>query len=384
MKRISSKLASSGTTIFTVMTRLAERHGAINLAQGFPDFQPPARLQELVTYHLRAGRNQYAPMTGVRALREAVAAKVQTLYGARVDAEAEITITSGATEAIFCAVQAVVQPGDEVVVLDPAYDSYAPAVKLAGGNTVHVPLAAPGFSVDWERLEGSLGPRTRLVIINSPHNPTGTVLGAADLERLAALLRPYDCLVVSDEVYEHVVFDGLRHASVLAHAELAERSFAVSSFGKTYHATGWKIGYCVAPRELAEEFRRIHQYVTFAAAAPLQHALADYLVEAPEHYLTLPEFYQAKRDYFAALLEGSRFTLPRASGTYFQLADFSAISELDDVEFARRLTIEHGVAAIPVSVFYAQAPRDRLVRFCFAKEPSTLDAAAARLRAVAA
>jgi methionine transaminase len=382
MRPVGSKLPNAGTTIFTVMTRLAEQHGAINLSQGFPDFQPPERLQELVSYHLRAGRNQYAPMTGAQCLREALAAKIATLYGAHADPDSEITITSGATEAIFCAIQAVVRPGDDVIVLDPAYDSYEPSITLAGGRTIHVPLRAPEFALDWERLASALGPKARLLIINSPHNPTGALLSAADLDRLAELLRPHDCLVLSDEVYEHIVFDGIAHASALAHAELARRTFTISSLGKTYHATGWKVGYCVAPPDLSQEFRRVHQYVTFATATPFQFALADYLVEAPEHYRTLPHFYQERRDYFRALLANSKFTLLPAHGTYFQLADFTGISDRGDVEFATWLTTTHGVATIPVSVFYADPPGDRLVRFCFAKESRTLDAAAAKLKAL--
>ncbi len=380
MSILESKLPKVGTTIFTVMSRLAEQHGAINLSQGFPDFQPPARLVELVARHLEAGRNQYAPMPGVAALREALAEKLRGLYGVHADPGEEITVTSGATEALFAAIHAVVRPGDEVVVFDPAYDSYEPAVTLAGGNTVHVPLAGPEFAVDWNRLEAALNDRTRLVIVNSPHNPSGAVLAQGDLDRLAALLRRYGCLVLSDEVYEHIVFDGARHATVLAHAELAERSFAVFSFGKTYHATGWKTGYVVAPRALTAELRRVHQYVAFAAVTPLQHALADYTVECPEHYLGLPAFYAAKRDLFAELLGASRFELAPSRGTYFQLADYGRISDLPDTEFARRLTIEHGVAVIPISVFYAEPPEGaRLVRFCFAKEDATLRAAAERL-----
>ncbi len=380
MNLLESKLPKVGTTIFTVMSRLAEQYEAINLSQGFPDFQPPARLVEHVARHLAAGRNQYAPMPGVAALREAIAEKLRRLYDAHVDAEAEITVTTGATEALFAAIHAVVRPGDEVVVFDPAYDSYEPAVTLAGGKTVHVPLSGPEFAVDWSRLEDALNDRTRLVIVNSPHNPSGAVLARGDLDRLAALLRPYGCFVLSDEVYEHIVFDGAPHATVLAHAELAERSFAVFSFGKTYHATGWKTGYVVAPSALTAELRRVHQYVAFAAVTPLQHALADFMAEHPEHYLGLPAFYGAKRDLFAELLGASRFELRPSRGTYFQLADYRRISDLPDTEFARRLTIEHGVAVIPISVFYAEPPAEaRLVRLCFAKEDATLRAAAARL-----
>jgi methionine aminotransferase len=375
-----SKLPRVGTTIFTVMTRLAEKHAAVNLSQGFPDFQPPARLVELVARHLQAGNNQYAPMAGVLALREAIAAKIDRLYGARPDAEEEITVTSGATEALFCAIHAVVRSGDEVVVFDPAYDSYEPAVTLAGGRTVHVPLNGASFAIDWERLAAALSDRTRLVIINSPHNPSGALLDRADLDQLASLLRPYRCYVLSDEVYEHIVFDGAKHTTILAHAELAARSFAVFSFGKTYHATGWKTGYCVAPRALSAELRRVHQYVTFATVTPLQHALADFTRECPEHYLGLSEFYAEKRARFIDLMAGSRFRFTPSRGTYFQLADYGAISDAPDTEFARWLTAEHGVAVIPISVFYEEPPPGaRLVRFCFAKQSSTLEAAAERL-----
>jgi methionine aminotransferase len=299
-----------------------------------------------------------------------------------VDPGTDITVTSGATEAIFDAIQAVVRRGDEVIVFDPCYDSYEPSVTLAGGKTVHLPLVLPEFTIDWDRLAASLNERTRLVIVNSPHNPSGALLRAADFDRLAELLRPYDCYLLSDEVYEHVVFDGARHATVLAQRELAARSFAVFSFGKTYHATGWKLGYCVAPAALSAELRRVHQYVTFSSTTPLQQALAEYLVAHPEHHRELPAFYQERRDYFAALLKATKFRALRAPGTYFQLADYSAISALPDVEFARWLTIEHGVATIPVSVFYERPPDVKLVRFCFAKENATLDAAAQRLRAL--
>jgi methionine aminotransferase len=363
------------------MTKLAEEHRAINLGQGFPEFQPPGRLQELVDHYVREGQNQYAPMIGTRSLREAISTKTAAVYGARVDPESEITVTSGATEAIFCAIQAVVHRGDEVVVLDPCYDSYEPSITLAGGRAVHVPLRPPDFAIDWQRLADSLNARTRLVITNSPHNPTGALMSSADLTRLAELLRPTECLVLSDEVYEHIVFDG-QHASLLTHPELAARSFVVSSFGKTYHATGWKVGYCMAPKALTNEFRRVHQYVMFATTTPMQLALADYLIEAPEHYIRLPEFYREKRDYFAALLQESRFELLPVRGTYFQLAAYEALSDKSDVEFARWLTVEHGVAGIPVSVFYASPPRERLIRFCFARERATLAGAAARLRAL--
>jgi len=374
-----SKLPGVGTTIFTVMSRLAEECGASNLSQGFPDYQPPAALLERVTHHLHAGHNQYPHMTGISQLREQIANKIAQIYGTRPDATTEVTVTSGATEALFCAIHAVVRAGDEVIVFDPAYDSYEPAVTLAGAQTVHVPLTLPDFSIDWERFASVLTDRTRLVIINSPHNPTGSVLTQADLERLATALRPYNTYVLSDEVYEHIVFDGLQHASVLANEELAPRSFAVFSFGKTYHATGWKVGYCVAPPTLSEEFRRVHQFNTFTTVTPLQYALADYLMTCPEHYLDLSEFYQEKRDQFLEFFRDSRFKFEPTRGTYFQLADYSAVSDQPDMAFARWLTEARGVAVIPISAFYKEPPDARYVRFCFAKEPDTLREAARRL-----
>jgi methionine aminotransferase len=382
MKPLDSKLPDVGTTIFTLMSQLAEQHRAVNLSQGFPDFLPPAELLELVEHALRGRYHQYALMPGSLPLRTAIAAKLRHLYSVTADPLTEITITSGATEAIFDAIQAVVRRGDEVIVFDPCYDSYEPSITLAGGRAVHLPLTYPGFRIDWERLRSALSSRTRLVIVNSPHNPSGALLSSADLAQLAELLRPYDCYLLSDEVYEHVVFDGAAHATALSRPELAERCFAVFSFGKTYHATGWKLGYCVAPPPLSAELRRVHQYVTFASTSPLQQALADYLAAHPEHHLELPAFYQERRDYFAALLAGTKFRSLPVAGTYFQLADYSAVSSLPDVEFARWLTIEHGVATIPVSVFYREPPAARLVRFCFAKENATLDAAAQRLRAL--
>lgn len=380
MRPLDSKLPAVGTTIFTLMSQLAEQHRAVNLSQGFPDFLPPAALLESVEHCVRGRHHQYALMPGSMPLRSAIAAKLAALYGVTADPVTEITVTSGATEAIFDAIQAVVRSGDEVIVFDPCYDSYEPSITLAGGRAVHLPLALPDFAVDWERLRGALSERTRLVIVNSPHNPSGALLSRADWDRLAELLRPYDCYLLSDEVYEHVVFDGASHATALAQAELRERCFAVFSFGKTYHATGWKLGYCVAPAALSAELRRVHQYVTFASTSPLQQALAQFMTAHPEHHLNLPAFYQERRDYFAGLLAATRFRALRAPGTYFQLADYSEISALPDVEFARWLTIEHGVATIPVSVFYANPPSTRLVRFCFAKENATLEAAAERLR----
>ncbi|WP_435100904.1 methionine aminotransferase [Arhodomonas sp. AD133] len=377
--RIDSKLPAVGTTIFAVMSQKAADHGAFNLSQGFPDFHPPERLQALLTEAMQEGLNQYAPLHGLPMLREAIAEKVARLYGREVDVNEEITVTSGATEALFDAVQAVVHPGDEVIVLDPAYDAYEPAVELAGGRTVHVPLTSPDFHIDWDRLATALTPKTRLLILNTPHNPAGAVLGHDELDRLAALLRDTDTLVLSDEVYEHIVFDGA-HRSVLGHPDLAERAFAVSSFGKTYHCTGWKIGYCIAPAGLTREFRKVHQYVTFATMAPAQAAFSRYMRENPAHTVELPEFYRAKRDRLAEWLDRSRFTYTPAPGTYFQLIDYRAIADVPDTEFCDRLIREAGVAAVPISVFYETPPTDqRLVRLCFAKEDATLDAAGERL-----
>jgi len=377
---LASKLPQVGTTIFTVMSRLAAEHGAINLSQGYPDFDPPPRLVDLVTEHMRRGANQYAPMAGWAALRDGVAAKVKALYGCEVAPESDVTITAGGTEALFCAIQAVVQAGDEVILLDPAYDSYEPAVRLAGGRAVRVPLTRPSFGVDWDRVRDAISARTRLLVVNTPHNPSGAILSRADLDALAGLLRRTQALVLADEVYEHMLFDGRRHHSLLSHAELAERSFVVSSFGKTYHATGWKVGYCVAPAAFTAEFRKVHQFVQFAVATPLQAALADFLAECPQHHLDLPAFYQRKRDHFCTLLAQTRLRFEPAAGTYFQLVDYSAVSDLPDVGFARWLTTGIGVAAIPISVFSESPPRERIVRFCFAKHEATLDASAQRLR----
>jgi methionine aminotransferase len=371
-----SKLPDVGTTIFTVMSQLAAECGAINLSQGFPDFAAPAGLLERVVHHLHAGRNQYAPMTGVAELREQIAGKTERLYARRTDPVTEITVTSGATEALYCAIQAFVHPGDEVIVFDPAYDSYDPATRLAGGRAVHVPLTTPEFSVDWQRVRDAINARTRMIVLNSPHNPTGAVLSDRDLDTLAGIIRDRSIIVLSDEVYEHVIFDGLRHASLLGHPELASRSVVVSSFGKTYHATGWKVGYCVACAPLMAEFRKVHQFVQFCVITPMQLALADFLESSPEHYLGLPAFYQAKRDLFCELLATSRLRLTPSRGTYFQLADYSDISTEKDVDFARRLTREAGVACIPVSVFHERPPERQWLRFCFAKDTRTLVAAA--------
>ncbi len=373
---VQSKLPDVGTTIFTVMSQLATEHGAINLSQGFPDFPAPAGLLDRVSHHLRAGHNQYAPMGGLPALRAQIAHKTLALYGRSVDPDSEVTVTSGATEALFCAIEAVVRPGDEVLCLDPAYDSYDPAIRLAGGHAVHIPLRQPEFSVDWDRVRSAITPRTRLLILNSPHNPTGAVLSAEDMAVLTELVRGTRLLLLGDEVYEHIIFDDRRHESLLRYLELAERSLVVSSFGKTYHATGWKIGYCVAPAALTREFRRVHQFVQFCVVTPMQWALADFLESDPGHYLDLPAFYQVKRDQFCALLQPSRFRFTPSAGTYFQLLDYSAITGEPDVDYAQRLTREAGVACIPVSVFCAEPLTIPRLRFCFAKDPATLERAA--------
>ncbi len=380
----TSKLPAVGTTIFTTMSQLAAQTGAINLSQGFPDFDGPEALREALARHVAAGHNQYAPMIGLPALREQIAMKIERLYGRNVSADSEVTVTPGATQAIFCAIQALIHPGDEAIVFDPCYDSYDPSVTLAGGRCIHVPLAEGSFAIDWQRLEAALSPRTRLIILNTPHNPSGALISRDELDRLAALIRDRDIHIVSDEVYEHLVFDGRQHASVLAHDELYARAFVVSSFGKTYHVTGWKTGYVVAPPALSAELRKVHQYVSFCGVTPLQYALADFMAACSEHVAELPAFYQAKRDLFCDLLAGSRFTFTRTPGTYFQLADYSAIRpDLDDVAMAQWLTREHGVAAIPVSVFSERPdPAQRLVRFCFAKREDTLRQAAEKLSAI--
>lgn len=382
MPVMSRRLEGFTESVIRGMTRLANRHHAINLSQGFPDFDPPSRLVDLVAQHMRGGRNQYAPMAGWPALCEAVAAKIRALYGRVVSATEEVTISSGGTEALFCAVQAVVRTGDEVIILEPAYDSYEPAIELAGGRAVRVPLRRPDFTVDWDRVKEALTPRTRLLIVNTPHNPSGSAFSREDLDALADVLHGSDAFVLSDEVYEHMLFDGRAHESLLTRPELAERSYVVSSFGKTYHATGWKVGYCIAPAALTVEFRKMHQFVQFAVATPLQAGLADFLVGCPEHHRELPAFYQQKRDHFCRLLAQTPFAFTPSAGTYFQLADYSAVSRVPDVEFARWLTQEIGVAAIPISVFSAVDPPAHIVRFCFAKHEATLDAAGDRLRRI--
>ncbi len=375
---ITSKLPAVGLTIFTAMTNLANACGAINLSQGFPEFDPHPGLKELVSKYIRDSHNQYAPMQGVMALRERIAEKVRGLYRADYDPATEITVTTGATEALFAAVAAVVHPGDEVIIVEPAYDCYSPMVTLNGGRPVFTPLTYPSYRIDWGAFHRCITPRTRLAILNFPHNPSGAVLDAQDLDALAKILRDTGVLVLSDEVYEHIIFDGLTHHSLAGHPELRERSFVVSSFAKTYHATGWKIGYCLAPRQLSAEFQKIHQYLVFSVNTPIQHAYAEFMQDQ-SHWASLMSFYQSRRDYFLNRLAGSCFRPLPCHGTFFQMLDYSAISDEPDVSFARRLTAEHGVAAIPPSVFYHDREDNRVLRFCFAKKEATLAAAAERL-----
>jgi len=380
MLTLTSKLPSVGTTIFTVMSKLAADVGAINLSQGFPDFDCDPALVDAVARHMREGRNQYAPMQGVPALRQAIAAKYQDLYGVSYDADSEVTVTSGGTEAIFDAVAAVVHPGDEAIVFEPCYDSYVPAIEINGGTAIVIPLRYPDYAVPWDEVRAAITPRTRLVMLNSPHNPTATILSPSDMAELQRVLAGTDILIVSDEVYEHIIFDGVRHESMARYADLRARSFIVGSFGKTYHVTGWKVGYVVAPAALTAEFRKVHQFTTFATITPVQHALAEF-VAGRRGYPELPAFYQRKRDLFLALIEGSRWKPLPSRGTYFQLLDYSAITSEADMDFALRLTKDHGVASIPTSAFLYKQQAPPVLRFCFAKKDGTLEAAAERLRA---
>ena len=375
---IESRLPRVGTTIFTVMSALASEHGAVNLGQGFPDFDCDPRLVDAVADAMRRGLNQYPPMAGVAVLREAVAAKIEALYGHRYDPASEITITAGATQAILSAILAVVHPGDEVIVLDPCYDSYEPNIELAGGVTVHVPLTAGTFRPDFDRIAASLSPRTRAIIVNTPHNPSATIWSQADMSRLAELLRPTDVILISDEVYEHMVYDGAQHQSVARFPDLAERSVVISSFGKTYHVTGWKVGYAAAPAALTAEFRKVHQFNVFTVNTPMQHGLASFMAD-PVHHLGLPAFYQRKRDLFRAGLARTRLRMLPSEGTDVQCVDYSAVTDRSEEDFCRWLTIAKGVAAIPLAAFYADGFDQRIARFCFAKKDETLALALDRL-----
>jgi len=376
---IRSKLPQAGTTIFTIMSGLAAETGAINLSQGFPGFPVSAELIGLVHEAMQQGHNQYAPMPGIRPLRERIAEKMEKLYGAAYDPDTEITITAGGTQALFTAINALIHPGDEVIVLEPAYDSYIPSILMAGGTPVPVALHPPDFRPDWDHIRSLVNPRTRMIMINTPQNPTGTVLTASDITEIRRITEGTDIIILSDEVYEHILFDGIRHESVARHPDLAARSLIVFSFGKTYHATGWKTGYILGPAELMKEFRKVHQFNVFSANTPLQYAFAE-IMKKPENYLSIPAFYQEKRDLFRKLLEGSRFELLPCQGSYFQLLSYAGLTDQNDRDFAVRLTREIGVASIPVSVFYSTLSDFKLLRFCFAKEDAMLQEAAGRLR----
>lgn len=377
--KIHSKLPNVGTTIFTVMSALANEHGAINLSQGFPNFDCSEKLKELVSHYMQTGKNQYAPMPGVLALREQIALKIQSLYGTAINPNTEITITAGATQALFTAIAAFVGLGDEVILIEPAYDSYRPSIELTGGIPKTYELEAPHYQIDWQQLRKLVSFKTKMIIINTPHNPIGKVFKKEDLEELQKLTDGTDILVLSDEVYEHLVFDDLEHQSVMRYPELFKRSLAVFSFGKTLHATGWKMGYCVAPEYLMKEFRKVHQFNIFSCNAPKQYAIADFLKD-PKEYLSLPGFFQQKRDYLLKALQGSKLQPIPSEGTYFQLFDYSQISNEKDTEFAKRMTTEFGVASIPVSVFYSSGRDDKMIRLCFAKTDDLLQKAGALLR----
>jgi methionine transaminase len=372
---LASKLPTVGTSIFTIMSKLANDCNAINLSQGFPDFSCSSELIKLVNHYMKNGQNQYAPMAGLPKLREAIAQKTLDLYSISYDPETEITVTAGATQAIFTAIAALVKEGDEVIVFEPAYDCYTPAIELNGGKAVYAQLKFPNYTIDWEEVKKLISRKTRMIIICTPNNPSSNILTAADMQKLEKLTKNTDIVILSDEVYEHIIFDGFEHQSVARYPKLAERSFIVSSFGKTYHTTGWKMGYCLAPKNLMTEFRKAHQYLVFSANTPIQHAYADYLSHK-EDYLNLGKFYQQKRDYFLGLIKNSRFVPLPVSGSYFQLLKYSTITKEKDTDFAIRLTKEHGVASIPVSVFYHKPQDNKVLRFCFAKSPETLEKAA--------
>jgi methionine transaminase len=372
---LESKLPDVGTTIFSVMSALAQEHNALNLSQGFPDFPVSPELIDRIHYWMKQGANQYAPMPGLPVLRQQIAKKCSDAYNHHFDADQHITVTPGGTAALYAAIAAVIRQGEEVIVIEPAYDSYAPAIRLNGGIPIPIALRKSDFKVDWQKVEAAISDNTRMIIINTPHNPTGSILLREDLEQLASIVRGKDIFILSDEVYEHIIFDGEPHQSVLAHAELREKSMAVFSFGKTFHATGWKTGYVVAPAYLTKEIRKVHQFMVFSVNTPLQFALADYLQE-PKNYQSLPAFYQQKRDLFQQLVKPSRFQIVPCKGTYFQLLSYKQISDLPDTEMAEWLTKEHKLASIPISVFFSDKRQDSVLRFCFAKSDETLQKAA--------
>ena len=376
--KFKSKLPDLGLTIFSVMSQLAIEHGAINLSQGFPDFDTYPELISLVEKYMREGHNQYAPMQGVMVLRERIAEKVYDVYGAQYHPETEITVTSGATESVFAAISAVVQKDDEVIIFEPAYDAYDPIVRLNGGLPVFLQLKFPDYHIDWNRVKKAINNKTKLIILNYPHNPSGAVLSKADIESLSQIVEDTQILIISDEAYEHIIFDGLQHESIARYPQLSRRSFVICSFGKTYHTTGWKIGYCLAPEPLSIELQKIHQYLTFASNTPVQLAYAEFM-QNKDLYLGLPAFYQQKRDMFLNLISRSRFTPLPCKGTYYQMLDYSQICDEPELVFAKRLTVEHGVAAIPPSAFYHRKEDHRVLRFCFAKKKGTLEGAAEKL-----
>ena len=378
MISITSKLPHVGTNIFSVMSQLAAEYNAINLSQGFPDFECPSELVSLVSKHMQRGHNQYAPMPGIMALREKIADKINKLHGSRYHPDTEVTVTAGGTQAIFTALSAVIQPNDEVIILEPAYDCYSPSIKLLGGLVKSMELSAPDYKIDWGLLKKMISNYTRLIILNSPHNPTGIVLSEEDIKQLIQLTHGTDILILSDEVYEHIIFDGKPHLSMARYPELRERSFIVASFGKLFHNTGWKMGYCVAPAFLMAEFRKIHQFLVFSVNTPIQYAVADFLSDE-SFYLELKHFYQQKRDKFRSLMSETRFDLLPCHGSYFQCVQYSRIANEPDLEFAKRLTMDFGVAGIPVSAFLSHKTDEQVLRFCFAKKQETLEKAVERL-----
>jgi methionine aminotransferase len=378
---IKSKLPKTGTTIFSVMSALATEHNAINLAQGFPDFECSAKLVELVNHYMKAGFNQYAPMPGVKTLREKIAEKTQAMYSAIYNPETEITVTPGGTHALYAAISAFIGEGDEVIIIEPCYDSYLPAIHVNGGRAVFAELKYPNYKIDWDEVKKLVTYKTKMIIINTPHNPTGTTLGAQDMQRLEKIVKNSEIIVLSDEVYEHIIFDGVEHQSVARYPKLAERSIIVSSFGKTFHTTGWKMGYVLAPSNLTTEFRKVHQFMCFSANTPVQYAIADYL-DDKDAYLQLSAFYQEKRDYFQQLIKGSKFKLMPCLGSYFQLLDYSKITKEKDTDYAIRLTKEYKIASVPTSVFYHKNIDHHVLRFCFAKQKETLEKAAEKLHRI--
>ena len=378
---IKSKLPKTGTTIFSVMSALATEHNAINLAQGFPDFECSAKLVELVNHYMKAGFNQYAPMPGVMTLREKIAEKTQAMYSAIYNPETEITVTPGGTHALYAAISAFIGEGDEVIIIEPCYDSYLPAIHVNGGRAVFAELKYPNYKIDWDEVKKLVTYKTKMIIINTPHNPTGTTLGAQDMQRLEKIVKNSEIIVLSDEVYEHIIFDGVEHQSVARYPKLAERCIIVSSFGKTFHTTGWKMGYVLAPSNLTTEFRKVHQFMCFSANTPVQYAIADYL-DDKDAFLQLSAFYQEKRDYFQQLIKGSKFKLMPCLGSYFQLLDYSKITKEKDTDYAIRLTKEYKIASVPTSVFYHKNIDHHVLRFCFAKQKQTLEKAAEKLHKI--